>query len=117
VPAPSGGYVRRAYRLRRGFGLHLRVAKAFVAGEGDQLPPGIYASGQDVFLADREGYFFPTESLEIVGEVSAIPLAEREGVYARDRETGRISTVVGPINYLPDPTRVEIVQRELAEET
>jgi hypothetical protein len=102
----KGGYVRKAYRLRKGKGLHLRVVKAFVAGEEDQVPAGHYDAGQDLFLADREGFFFPTESLEIVGEISAIPLAEREGVYARELATGRIQTIVGPLNYLPYPTRM-----------
>ena len=116
LPGKQGGYVRKAYRLRQGKGLHLRVVKAFVAGEGDQVPAGPYDAGQDLFLADKEGFFFPTESLEIVGEISAIPLAEREGVYARELATGRIQTIVGPLNYLPDPTRMEIVHRELTDE-
>jgi hypothetical protein len=117
VPEASGGYVRKARRLRKGMGLHLRVAKAFEAKDGDQVPPGRYDAGQDLFLHDREGYFFPTEHLEIVGEVSAIPVAEREGLYARDLLTGRITTIEGPVSYLPDPTKVEIVLRTLGPET
>ena len=116
LAAERGGYVRKAYRLRQGKGLHLRVVKAFVAGDKDQVPAGPYEAGQDLFLADKEGFFFPTESLEIVGEISAIPLAEREGVYARELATGRIQTIVGPLNYLPDPTRMEIVRRELSDD-
>jgi hypothetical protein len=113
----DGGYVRKAHRLRKGMGLHLRVAKAFEAKDGDQVPQGRYEAGQDLFLHDREGYFFPTEHLEIVGEVSAIPIAEREGLYARDLLTGRITTIEGPMSYLPDPTKVEIVLRTLGPET
>lgn len=116
VPS-AGGYVRKAWRLRKNMGLHLRVVKPFTAKEGEQLPAGSYASGQDVFLKDREGFFFPTEQLEIVGEVQAIPIAEKEGVYVRDFETGKISTVVGPTNFLPDPVRQELVARHLAPET
>ena len=116
VPAPGGGYVRKARRLRKGTGLHVRVARAFVAAEGDQVPAGSYAAGQDLFIVDREGWFFPTETLEIVGEVCAIPLAEREGLYTRDLETGRIQTVIGPQRYLPDPTRVEVVARPVSDD-
>lgn len=116
IPAEKGGYVRKARRLRKNMGLHVRIVKPFEAGEGEQVPAGKYAAGQDLFLRDREGFFFPTEALEVVGEVSATPLAEREGIYVRELETGKISTIVGPCNYLPDPTRVEIVARELDEE-
>jgi regulator of protease activity HflC (stomatin/prohibitin superfamily) len=116
VVASRSGYVHKAWRLRKGAGLHLRVAKSFVAGEGEVIPPGRYEAGQDIFVADGEGFFFPTPSLEVVTIVGAIPLGEREGVYARDIATGRITTVVGPINYLPDPTRVDVVARSLDED-
>lgn len=111
------GYVRKAHRLRKGTGLHLRVVQSFVAGAGDQLPEGNYEAGQDVFLADREGYFFPTDQIEVIGLVVAIPLGEREGLYARDLLTGKVATIIGPTNYLPDPTKVEIVSRALPLET
>lgn len=110
----DGGYVRKARRLRKNMGLHLRVVRPFVAEEGDQLPPGAYRAGQDIFLKDREGFFFPTEQLEIIGEVEPIPVADKEGLYVRDLATGRITTVLGPRNYLADPTEVEVVVRDLS---
>ncbi len=116
MPASGGSYVRKARRLRKGTGLHLRVVKSFVAASGESLPEGRYEAGQDVFVSEREGFFFPTANVEIVGEVAAIPLGEREGVYVRDIATGAIATVVGPVNYLPDPTRVEIVSRALGDD-
>jgi regulator of protease activity HflC (stomatin/prohibitin superfamily) len=106
------GFVRRAWRLHRGTGLHLRMLKAFVAGEDEQLPPGAYAAGQDVFLADREGYFFPTDRIEVVAAVAAIPIEEGAGIHVRDIESGRITTVLGPRTYMPDPTRVEVVGQQ-----
>ncbi len=111
--AAGVGYVRKAHRLRKGTGLHLRVVQSFAAGAGEQLPEGNYEAGQDVFLADREGYFFPTDQIEVIGLVVAIPLGEREGLYARDLLTGKVATIIGPTNHLPDPTKVEIVSREL----
>ncbi len=107
------GYVRKAWRLRRSTGLHLRVVKPFAAKEGGIVPAGSYAAGQELLVRDREGFFFPTEHLEVIGIVHAIPLGEREGIYVRHLETGRINTIVGPINYLPDPTQTEIVSRPL----
>ncbi|CAN5258921.1 hypothetical protein BH09MYX1_BH09MYX1_60940 [soil metagenome] len=117
IPQSEGTYVRRAHRLKKGTGLHLRVAKAFDAGENDQVPPGRYEAGQDVFLANRESYFFPTEHLEVIGEVRAIPIAFGDGIYVRDLATGNIDVVIGPVNYLPDPTRVEVVPRDVPELT
>ncbi len=109
-------YVRKAHHLKKGTGIHLRVAKAFEATASDQVPEGRYEAGQDLFLPDREGYFFPTSSLEVIAQVAAIPLAEREGLYVRDIASGLMSVIVGPVNYLPDPTRIEIVPRSLTDE-
>ena len=111
------GYVRSAWRMKKNMGLHVRVTKPFTAPAGDQIPPGTYASGQDLFLKDREGFFFPTEQIEIVAEVQSIPIAEKEGIYVREIASGRIATVAGPTNFLPDPTMQEIVPRYLDAET
>lgn len=112
-----GEYVRKAWRLEKNRGLHVRVVKPYDAAEGDMLPAGHYAAGRDIFLRNVEGYFFPTSSLEVVAEVSPTPLAEKEGVYVRRLDTGAIQTIVGPQSYLPDPTHEEIVTRSLDAET
>lgn len=106
-----------AHALRRDTGLHVRVVKRFEAAEGDQVPAGQYQAGQELFLSGREGFFFPTEALEVLGEVSAIPLAEKEALYVRERGTGQIRTVMGPAAFLPDPTKEELVERGLDPET
>jgi regulator of protease activity HflC (stomatin/prohibitin superfamily) len=113
MPAQGGSYVHKARRLRKGAGLHLRVVKSFEQPAGEAIPPGKYEAGQDIFIPDGEGFFFPTSSVEVVSEIKAIPLGEREGIYARDISTGHIATITGPINFLPDPTRVEVVVRPL----
>lgn len=113
VPRADGSYVRRAWRMEKNKGLHLRVVAPFEAGEGDQVPPGHYLAGQDIFLRGREGLFFPTDYLEVVGEVAPIPLAEKEAIYVRALDTGKIKTVEGPCNLLLDPTREELVRRPL----
>lgn len=113
VPRADGSYVRRAWRMEKNKGLHVRVLAPFEAGEDDQVPPGRYLAGQDVFVRGREGLFFPTDNLEVVGEVAPIPLAEKEAIYVRALDTGKLTTVEGPINYLLDPTREELVRRPL----
>ena len=110
---PHGNYVRRAWRFPRPGGLHVRVTKSLVAGPDDALPPGSYAAGTDVFLTDRDGFFFPSENVEVLDVVLPIPIAEKEGIYIRDAASGRIRTVVGPSNYIPDPTREHVVPRPL----
>jgi hypothetical protein len=116
VIGTKDGYVRKAWRFPRPGGLHVRVTKAIVVGEGESLPAGQYAAGTDVFLKDRDGYFFPSEQVEVLAIVQPIPIAEKEAIHVRDFATGRIATVAGPCNYLPDPTREQIVQRELDQE-
>jgi len=111
VVADGARYVRRARRLHAGMGLHLRVVKAFVADADHQLPAGAYGAGQDVFLSGSSGYFFPDAHLEVVGEVSAIYLADHEGLYVREIANGHIATITGPQTFLPDPTKTEIVDR------
>lgn len=111
-----GAYVRRAWRMEPSAGLHLRVVKPFIASDGYPVPPGEYEAGQDLFLRGREGVFFPTESLEVVDAVEAIPLAENEGIYVRDLKSGAVRIVEGPTSFLPDPTKEEVVHRALSPE-
>ncbi len=100
-----------AWPLKKDKGLHVRVLKSFEAKAGEVVAPGPYTAGQELFVEAREGFFFPTEELEVLGEVSSIALAEKEGVYVREIGTGRIRTVVGPCSFVPDPTQVELVAR------
>ncbi|GAB4565057.1 MAG: hypothetical protein Tsb0020_15670 [Haliangiales bacterium] len=113
VPNRDGSYVRRAWRMEKNRGLHVRVIAPFEASEADQVPPGHYLAGQDIFLRDREGVFFPTDNVDVVGVVEPIPLAEKAAIYVRELGSGKISTVEGPINYLVDPTREELISRRL----
>lgn len=106
-----------AHPLKKDRGLHIRAVKAFEVKETDQLPSGKYQPGQELFLQGQEGFFFPTEDLEVLGEVAAIRLDETEGLYVRDLATGRIRTVVGPCAFLPDPTQVELVHRTIEPQT
>ncbi|MFO0594875.1 MAG: hypothetical protein U0228_06215 [Myxococcaceae bacterium] len=113
----NGARVFPAWPLKRDRGLHVRVLQGFEAKEGDAVPAGRYEAGQELFVHAREGFFFPTEALEVLGEVHAVQLAAKEGVYLRDLQTGAVRTVEGPAALLPDPTQVERVSRPLDAET
>jgi hypothetical protein len=106
-----------AWPLKRDRGLHVRVLQGFEAKEGEQVPAGRYEAGQELFVHAREGYFFPSEALEVLGEVAAVQLAAKEAVYLRDLQTGAVRTVEGPLALLPDPTQVERVHRVIEPET
>ncbi len=108
-----GEYVRRAWRMEKNTGLHLRVISPFDADDDAVVPPGHYAAGQDLFLRGQQGFFFPSDNIAVVGEVAPIPLAEKQAIYVRQLDGGKISTVEGPTNYLVDPTHEEVVEREL----
>jgi len=109
--------VFQAYHLKKNMGLLIRVMKDFTSENDSQIPAGEYKSGQDIFIKDMEGFFYPTENIEVRGEVEAIPLAEKEGVYVRNLDTGMIITEVGHKNFLPDLTKYEIVNRHISNET
>jgi major vault protein len=111
VPDANSRYVRKAWSFPRPGGLHVRITKRA------ELAEGTFEAGAEVFLKDRDGFFFPSENVEVIGLVLPIPIAEKEGIYVRDRATGRVSTVSGPANFIPDPTREEIVERLLDDES
>ena len=113
----NGVRVFAAWPLKRDRGLHVRVLQGFEAKEGEQVPAGRYEAGQELFVHAREGYFFPSEALEVLGEVAAVQLAAKEAVYLRDLQTGAVRTVEGPLALLPDPTLVERVTRGVDPET
>lgn len=113
----KGAKVFKAYQLRKNNGLHVRVVKDFAVAAGDDaVPAGNYSAGMELFIKDHEGFFFPSENLEMIREVMTIPIADKEGIYVRDIKTGKITTEIGPKNYLPDPTKTEVVSRQLAPE-
>ena len=112
-------YVFKAHTLKPEQGLHLYVTRDFSVADDSTLAgiigKGDFKIGQELFVRDKEGLFFPNENLEIIGEVSPISLAENEGMYVREVETGEIKTVKGPKNFLPDPRKQEVVTRNLDE--
>ena len=119
-PCFSDARIFRAYELKLNQGLLVRVTGSHTVKEGgateNQIPPGTYVAGQEIFIQGKCGFFFPSEYLEVVKEIAAIPISANEGIYVRNIATGEITTVKGPVNLLPDPTKNEIVTRRLSPE-
>lgn len=44
--------------------------------------------------------FIPPIEIQIVEKRKAIPLAENEGIYIRDKKSGEVKLVKGPVTYL-----------------
>ena len=101
----NGRFVRQAIRMDQSMGLHLRVVADFDAAEASQVPAGAYRAGQDLFISNRVGYFFPTEQLQVVGQVEPLPLKADEAVYVQDQASGEITLRSGLAAILLDPTK------------
>ncbi len=107
----------QAQTLKPERGLHLYVTKDFKVEENDPLSniigAGPFKIGQELFVEGKDGLFFPNENIELRGEISPISLAESEGLYVRNLNTGEIKTIKGPKNVLPNPIKESIVERSL----
>lgn len=113
----------KAVQLKKETGLHLYVTKDLEVSKDDKVKKtladligeGKFKVGQELFVEGKEGLFFPSEYLEVKALVSPRCISENEGLYVRDIMSGKIDTVTGPKTFLPDPTKVEIVERGLEE--
>eukprot|EP01098_Paradermamoeba_levis_P010218 TRINITY_DN4298_c0_g1_i1.p1 TRINITY_DN4298_c0_g1~~TRINITY_DN4298_c0_g1_i1.p1 ORF type:complete len:862 (+),score=345.05 TRINITY_DN4298_c0_g1_i1:101-2587(+) len=84
--------------------LLLRARYAFLDGKV-QHPPG------DLWTLKGPCEFVPTPEIEIVERRKAIALDENEGIYVRDRKTGKVRTVMGE-SYMLKPNE-ELWAKEL----
>ncbi len=116
----NGQHIYKAHTMKPEKGLHLYVTKDFKVEEGDPLEKtigkGSFKVGQELFVKDKDGLFFPNENIEMKREIDPISLAENEGIYVRDMKSGEIKTVKGSKNFLTDPTKQEVITRTLDEE-
>ena len=115
-----------AYTLTKNSGIHLLVIKGFDKETGNKYLPlefkwpegkDNFEPGEEIVIKGIECIFFPFDYIKVIGTIDPIPVAEGEGIYVRDKDTGKIKVVKGPLMFVPDPRHEEHIRRTLDEET
>jgi major vault protein len=105
----------RAFELNETSGIYVKIIKPYE--ENGRL----YEEGEELFITGAESrIYFPRKEHAIVkyGDQDrhfAVALPEGEGRYVLDRINGPITTVMGPLMFLPDPRSQVVINRVLTE--
>ena len=115
-----------AYTLTKNSGIHLLVIKEFDKETGSKFLPkefkwhpekGSYEPGEEIVIKGIDCIFFPFDHIKVLGTIEPIPISEGEGIYVRDKDSGKIKVVKGPVMFVPDPRHEEHIRRVLDDET
>lgn len=104
-----------AFELNETSGLYVKVIKSYE--ENGRL----YAEGEELFITGKDTrIYFPRKEHAIIKYGNqdrhfAVALPEGEGRYVLNRIEGGISTVMGPVMFLPDPRNQVVVNRSLTD--
>lgn len=114
VETPKGGTIFRALELSPISGIYVKVIAAYKDEKGVQHPIGeeLFITGKDQMI------YYPRPEHAMIqydGKYMhhAIAIPEGEGRYILNRLDGKITTIVGPQMYLPDPRTEVVVKRKL----
>lgn len=113
VKTAHDGYCFRAIELSKISGIYVKVIAEYE--ENGQKHP----IGEELFITGNEQMiYYPRPEHAIISYDGkymhhAIAIPAGEGRYVMNRETGEITTVIGPKMYLPDPRKEVIVKRKL----
>lgn len=116
VTSPKGGYIFRAIELSKITGLYVKVIAEYVDIDGTKHPVGeeLFITGEDQMIYyPRPEHAIISYDGKLVHHAIAIP--KGEGRYIMNRMTGEITTVKGPLMYLPDPRTEVVVKRKLSQ--
>jgi len=102
-------------------GLHVQVTADFEGEdlESTEVPRPIrkYVEGEELFITGKSlSIFYPMQTLTVIKngsnfKYSATVVPKGEGRYVANKETGDITTVRGPVIFLPDPRKEFLVHR------
>lgn len=114
VETPKGGTIFRALELSPISGIYVKVIAAYKDEKGVQHPIGeeLFITGKDQMI------YYPRPEHAMIqydGKYMhhAIAIPEGEGRYILNRLDGKITTIIGPQMYLPDPRTEVVVKRKL----
>lgn len=116
VSSPKGGYIFRAIELSPISGIYIKVIAEYTDEHNVVHPVGEeqFITGNDQMIYyPRPEHALITYDGKIIHHAIAIP--EGEGRYVMNRLNGKITTIYGPIMYLPDPRTEVIVKRKLSD--
>ena len=116
VTSPKGGYIFRAIELSKITGLYVKVIAEYIDPDGTKHPVGeeLFITGEDQMIYyPRPEHAIISYDGKLVHHAIAIP--KGEGRYIMNRMTGEITTVKGPLMYLPDPRTEVVVKRKLSQ--
>ena len=115
VKTAHDGYCFRAIELSKISGIYVKVIAEYEEN-GKKHP-----IGEELFITGNEQMiYYPRPEHAIISYDGkymhhAIAIPAGEGRYVMNRETGEITTVIGPKMYLPDPRKEVIVKRKLTQ--
>lgn len=104
-----------AFELNETSGLYVKVIKSYEENGRS------YAEGEELFITGKDTrIYFPRKEHAIIKYGNqdrhfAVALPEGEGRYVLNRIEGGISTVMGPVMFLPDPRNQVVVNRSLTD--
>lgn len=114
VETPKGDTIFRALELSPISGIYVKVIAAYKDEKGVQHPIGeeLFITGKDQMI------YYPRPEHAMIqydGKYMhhAIAIPEGEGRYILNRLNGKITTIIGPQMYLPDPRTEVVVKRKL----
>ena len=116
VTSPKGGYIFRAIELSKITGLYVKVIAEYIDLDGTKHPVGeeLFITGEDQMIYyPRPEHAIISYDGKLVHHAIAIP--KGEGRYIMNRMTGEITTIKGPLMYLPDPRTEVVVKRKLSQ--
>jgi len=82
-----------------------RKATAAPSKTGSNASGGINRRPGDLWMVYGPCEYVPSVEVEIAEKRQALPLDENEGIYIRNRQTGRVRSVIGE-TYMLEPTEV-----------
>ena len=113
----NGKRTFKAIELNNDMGIYIKVIAAYPGESAEEN----YKAGDELFITGREQkIYYPRAEHAIIkydNQVRhyAVAIPKGEARYVLNKETGDISTIKGPIMFLPDPRKQVIVKRVLSD--
>ena len=115
IKSRHGSIIQKPIELSEISGVYVKVISDYV----DEKTNEIHHKGEELFITGKDTMiYYPRAEHSIItydGHVvhHAVAIPAGQGKYVLNRLTGKITTVIGPTMFLPDPRYEVIVRRRL----